>query len=79
MAPPGAVPAPAPAPPSATAPAHGQVKCVVTVPPGIQGGMAMMVNVQTQYGPQQVSCTCPPGLLPGGRFIVAVTPKPPGQ
>ena len=76
---PGAVPAPVPAPAPATAPAQEQVKCVVTVPFGIQGGMPMLVNVDTQYGAQQVSCTCPPGLMPGGRFIVAVTPKPPDQ
>ena len=79
QAPPGAVPAPAPAPPPVSAPPQGQVKCVVTVPPGVQGGMPMMVNVNTQYGPQQVSCTCPPGLMPGARFIVSVTPKPPAQ
>jgi hypothetical protein len=41
--------------------------------------MQMMVNVQTKYGPQQVSCVAPPGVMPGGRFIVSVTPKPPPQ
>jgi hypothetical protein len=35
--------------------------------------------VQTKYGPQQVSCVAPPGVMPGGRFIVSVTPKPPPQ
>ena len=69
--PPGSAPYLAPAPTT-----EPPVKCVVTVPMGVYPGQAMTVNVQTRYGPQQVQCVVPPGVMAGGRFIVSVRPEP---